>query len=67
MKKTGKPRSIGVKNWAKQPGCKDDPVFKLDLEKYVIDELHLFLRVTDRLEEGLIHGVVENDEVTLST
>jgi len=50
-------------NWYKQPGCHSQPFFKLPLENIVVDELHLMLRVTDRLEEGLIMDIMKWDEV----
>jgi len=54
-------------NWKKQPGCKDDRLLEnVCLEKYIVDELHLLLRVTDRLEEGLFHTIIDQDEVWLS-
>ena len=50
-------------DWHKQPGCRSQPFFKLPLENIVVDELHLMLRVTDRLEEGLIMDIMKWDEV----
>jgi len=51
-------------NWQKQPGCHSQPFFNIKLENVIIDELHLMLRVTDRLEDGLIRDIVSWDEVT---
>ncbi|XP_066913541.1 uncharacterized protein [Clytia hemisphaerica] len=63
--KSGKKRTFS--NWKKQPGCKDDRLLEnVCLEKYIVDELHLLLRVTDRLEEGLFHTIIDQDEVWLS-
>jgi len=50
-------------SWSKQPGCHSDPLFAISLDNVILDELHLMLRVTDRLEEGLIHDVLKWDEV----
>lgn len=50
-------------DWHKQPGSYSQPFLKLPLENIVVDELHLMLRVTDRLEEGLIMDIKEWDEV----
>lgn len=41
-------------DWYKQPGCQHQPLFKIPLDNIIIDELHLMLRVVDRLETGLI-------------
>ncbi|KAJ7383407.1 hypothetical protein OS493_028083 [Desmophyllum pertusum] len=49
-------------DWHKQPGCHSQPFFKLPLENIVVDELHLMLRVTDRLEEGIIKDILKWDE-----
>ena len=50
-------------HWHKQPGCHSQPLFEISLDHIVIDELHLILRVIDRLEQGLILEVVDWDEV----
>ena len=50
-------------NWHKDPGCKHQPLFKIPLDYVIFDELHLMLRVTDRLEEGLIYEMLDWDEV----
>ena len=52
-------------NWHNEPGCHATPFFNTPLENIVIDELHLMLRITDRLEEGLIMDIVKWDEVTI--
>ena len=49
--------------WYKQPGCQHQPIFDIPLENIIIDELHLMLRVMNRLETGLILEVVDWDEV----
>ena len=53
-------------DWHKQPGCHTQPFFNLPLENVVVDELHLMLRVTDRLEEGLILDIIKWDEVNVN-
>lgn len=50
-------------NWHKDPDCKHQPLFKIPLDHVIVDELHLMLRVTDRLEEGLIYEMLDWDEV----
>lgn len=50
--------------WSKQPGCHSAPLFSIPLTNIILDELHLMLRITDRLEEGLIHDVLKWDEVS---
>ncbi|XP_066918734.1 uncharacterized protein [Clytia hemisphaerica] len=60
--KSGKKRTINAK-WSKQPGCKDDPIFSdVPIDHYCVDELHLLLRVTDRLEDGMFHTIIDIDE-----
>ena len=39
------------------------PLFSIPLDHIVVDELHLLLRITDRLEKGLIMAAISNDEV----
>ena len=60
--KIGYPRR-NVKNLSKRQGCKNDPIFGVDLPNFVVDELHILLIITDRLEEGLIHTIIDRDEV----
>ena len=50
-------------DWYKQPGCQHQLLFKIPLDNIIIDELHLMLRVMDRLETGLILEVLDWDEV----
>ena len=49
--------------WSRQPGCHSMPFFDIPPENVVLDELHLMLRVTDRLEEGVILQILKWDEV----
>ncbi|XP_078347604.1 uncharacterized protein LOC144632757 [Oculina patagonica] len=49
-------------NWTRAPGCQNQPLFNIPLEDIVLDELHLMLRVTDRLEKGLILEVIDWDQ-----
>lgn len=44
--------------WASDPGCKGQPLFSVPLENVLIDELHLLLRITDRLEHDIILEVI---------
>lgn len=50
-------------NWSRNPGCQYLSLFNISPEKIVIDELHLVLRITERLELGLILEVLDWDEV----
>lgn len=50
--------------WSRQPGCHSSPLFKIPLHNVVLDELHLMLRITDRLEEGLILDILKWDTVS---
>ena len=51
-------------SWSKQPGCYADPFFKVSLDNVILDELHLMLRITDRLEKGLILDIMKWDSVS---
>ena len=55
-------RTLG-QNWHKDPGCKAQPLFDIPLDHVIVDELHMFLRVTDILEKGVILEVINWDEV----
>jgi len=48
---------------SKQPGCHSEPFFAIPIENVILDELHLKLRITDRLEEGLVFDVLKWDEI----
>ena len=50
-------------NWSKEPGAKGAPLFAVPLDHVMIDELHMLLRITDRLEHGIIMDVIAWDEV----
>ena len=50
-------------NWHKDPGCKAQPLLDIPLDHVIVDELHMFLRVTDILEKGVILEVINWDEV----
>lgn len=51
--------------WKKDPGCKEQPLFTIPIDHVIVHELHLLLRITDRLEAGLICQVLDWDEVSL--
>ena len=53
-------------NWHNEPGCLATPFFNIPLENIITDELHLMLRITDWLEEGLIMDIVKWDEVIIN-
>jgi len=53
------------RQWKKDPGCKEQPLFTIQIDHVIVDELHLLLRITDRLEAGLIYQVLDWDEVSL--
>lgn len=46
----------------KSYGCKHEPLININLTKVIPDELHLLLRITDRLLENIIDEVVHRDE-----
>ena len=50
-------------HWIKDPGCQNQPLFNIPTDNVVLDELYLMLRVTDRLEQGLILEVIDWDEM----
>ncbi|XP_031554622.1 uncharacterized protein LOC116291587 [Actinia tenebrosa] len=50
------------KNWHKEPGCAGKPLFDIPMDHIVIDELHLLMRVMDRLENGIITEFQDWDE-----
>ncbi|PFX16151.1 hypothetical protein AWC38_SpisGene19579 [Stylophora pistillata] len=50
-----------IKSWSKQTGCHSDPFFQIPIDNVVLDELHLMLRITDRLEQGLILDILKWD------
>ena len=52
-------------NWHKQSGCFAQPLFNIPLSHVVIDDLHLLLRVTDRLEKGIVMEVLDMDQVCI--
>ena len=41
--------------------CFQPPLFSIDLDHVILDELHLMLRISDRLTENLIKEVMERD------
>ena len=51
-------------HWCKDPRCQNQPPFNIPPDNVILDELHLMLRVTDRLEQGLILEVIDWDEVS---
>ena len=55
-------RKLGPE-WCKAPGCKGTPLFEIPLDHVIIDELHMLLRITDRLEQGIVMDVIDWDEV----
>ena len=48
-------------NSSKAFSCKNKPLFDIELDHVILDELHLMMRVTDRLTENLIKKVMERD------
>jgi len=53
------------RQWKKDKECKEQPLFTIQIDHVIVDELHLLLRITDRLEAGLIYQVLDWDEVSL--
>ena len=48
-------------NTTKKFSCKNRPLLEIDLDHVILDELHLMMRITDRLTENLIREVMERD------
>ncbi|XP_057293784.1 uncharacterized protein LOC130622344 [Hydractinia symbiolongicarpus] len=49
--------------WEKDNGCANPPIFpSVPVTSYIIDELNLFLRISDQLEDALIQSVIARDE-----
>ena len=46
---------------SKQFSCIRKPLFTIELDDIIPDELHLMLRITDKLTENLIREVMEKD------
>lgn len=46
---------------SKKFSCVKSPLFTIELDHIILDELHLMLRVTDKLTENLITEVMEKD------
>ena len=42
-------------------GCIHQPLFDIELDLVVVDELHLLLRITDRLISALVHRMAQLD------
>ena len=57
----------GIKTCAKKKapeeslGCIQQPLFEIELDHIVADELHLLLRITDRLVDALVHRMAQLD------
>ena len=51
-------------HWHKDPGCKFQPLLNIELDHVVVGEPHCLLRVTDRLQEGVINACVWWDTVS---
>ncbi|KAK3735181.1 hypothetical protein QZH41_000466 [Actinostola sp. cb2023] len=49
-------------NWTKEKGCKGKPLFNIPVDHVVCDELHMLLRITDRLENGIILEAINWDQ-----
>ena len=47
-----------------EPGYIRQKLINIDLDHIIPDELHLLLRITDRLIKNLISGAITNDNVT---
>lgn len=50
-------------NWYKDFGCKIQLFFEILLERVVVDEFYMFLRIIDIFEKGVIYEVIYWDEV----
>ena len=49
--------------WKQAPGWKELPLFIILIDHVIVNELHPLSRKNDRLEAGLIHQVLDWDEV----
>ena len=63
--KSPEKRRLLHSQWKKDPGCQEQPLFTIPIDHAIGDELYLLLRITDRLEAGLIYQVLDWDEVSL--
>ena len=45
--------------WWKLSGYHPEPFFLINVSNVVLDELHVILWITDRLEEGLIYDITK--------
>ena len=52
------------RSWSNQPGCHSGPFFQIPIENVVLDELHLMLRITEKLEQGLILDILRWDTLS---
>ena len=53
-----------VRSWSNQPGCNSDPFFQIPIDNVVLDELHLMLRITHKVEQGLILDILKWETVS---
>ena len=44
-------------------GCINEPLLNIPLDNAIADELHLFLRITDKLLQNIIDEVLERDAI----
>ena len=57
-------KRVSDDTWPKQPGCLHSPLLKcISLDNVVCDELHLLLRIMDRLLAGIILNAIDRDQV----
>ena len=51
-------------HWSKvNYGCINEPLLNIPLTNVIADELHLLLRITDKLLENIIDKVLEKDTI----
>ncbi len=48
-------------NPADKKGCVNPPLLNISIDKIIVDELHLMLRITDVLLRNLIWGMIAQD------
>ena len=48
-------------SWFKKVLLHPSPLFDIELDHVVLDEIHLMMRITDRLTENIITEVMERD------
>ena len=56
-----------LRSSSKKFSCVKTPLFTIELDHIIVDELHLMLRITDKLTDILIAEVMEKDRREVAT